>query len=53
MEKQFESETKSTPESTEPADEVLSDKELDEVSGGDDEAPKETIFRTSAPGGFI
>jgi hypothetical protein len=53
MEKQSENETKSTVESTGPADAALGEKELDEVSAGtpvktiswshDDESPKETV----------
>ncbi len=42
MEKQPENEANNNIESSDQAGEVLSEKELDQVSGGDD-APKETI----------
>jgi len=42
MEKQPENEANNTIESIGPSSEVLSEKELDQVSGGD-ESPKETV----------
>jgi hypothetical protein len=41
MEKQFEGKTNDPQESIDEAEDALTDQELDEISGGDDESPKE------------